>query len=267
MHNKDKALVEGAVKLIYRSIYIHVAKTIHTSLPALNTAIKESLELYNNALFKGRDYSRRSQFEELERSALQPLSQYRYELKQQAMATVMKNGYVCLRQDTHYYSVPYRFIGRKVKLLFTTLRVEVYHEYERIAVHERKMAKYKYSTHNEHLASSHRYLSEWTPETFMQRAAAIDETVAIYIGQVIERKQHPEQAYKSCSGILDLARKAGHDRLIGACRRADSYGIYNYPIIVEILAKKLDTWEDGPDGLADDSMPEHLNIRGHEYYE
>lgn len=152
---KDKALVEGAVKLIYRSIYLSVNQSVYTSLAALNSAIKEALESYNNALFKGRNYSRRSQFEEVERSALQPLAQYRYELKQQAIATVMKNVYICLRADTHYYSVPYRFIGKKVKLLFTSTLLEIYCEYERIAVHERRYAKYKYSTHTEHLASTH----------------------------------------------------------------------------------------------------------------
>lgn len=87
---KDKALVEGAVKLIYRSIYTVVSKEIYTSLAALNTAIKQALEAYNNASFKGRDYSRRKQFEELEKHTLQPLAKYRYELKQQALVMVMK---------------------------------------------------------------------------------------------------------------------------------------------------------------------------------
>ena len=76
---KDKALVEGAVKLIYRSIYTAVSKDVFTSLEALNTAIMLALEQHNNANFKGRDYSRRKQFEELEKPVLQPLPKYRYE--------------------------------------------------------------------------------------------------------------------------------------------------------------------------------------------
>jgi len=263
---KDKALVEGAVKLIYRSIYTSVTKETYTSLADINTAIQQALEAHNNAVFKGRDYSRRQQFEEIERSVLQPLAKYLYELRQQAIVTVMKNGHVCLRLDTHYYSVPYRFIGEKVKLVFTTSSVEIYYRYERIAVHERKYAKYKYSTHTEHLASAHRYLSEWTPEKFMQQAAAIHEDVAAYISKVMQCKKHPEQAYKSCSGILSLARKVGNERLTGACRRADSYAVYNYPILVEILAKKLDAFDEFPSTLQE-FMPEHINIRGSEYYQ
>ena len=262
---KDKALVEGAVKLIYRSIYTHVSKNVFTSLGSLNIAIKEALETHNNGLFKGREYSRRQHFEEVERSALQPLAHYLYEFKQQAVVTVMKNGHICLRVDVHYYSVPYRFIGEKVKLVFTATRVEVYFRYECIAVHERHYTKYKYSTLIEHLAPAHRYLSEWTPEKFLKQAAVIHEDVAYYIGKVIEGKPHPEQAYKSCSGILSLVRKVGPERLRGACKRAAEYGVYNYPIIVEILAKNLDALEEASPGK-EEPMPEHDNIRGSEYY-
>lgn len=261
---KDKALVEGAVKLIYRSIFTVVAEAVHTCLTGLNTAIREALDVHNNALFKGRDYSRRSQFEEVEKAALQPLAAYRYELKQQALVTVMKNGHVCLRADKHYYSVPHRYIGEKVKLLYTDTRVEIYHGYQHIALHQRKRQSYRYSTCSEHLAPAHRYVSEWSAETFLKRATAVHEEVALYIGKVIERKPHPEQAYKSCAGILSLAQKVGAERLRGACRRADSYGVYNYPIIVEILAKNLDNLDDLHP--AAEPMPEHGNIRGPEYY-
>src|SRR5688572_30072524 len=95
--------------------------------------------------------------------------------------TVMKNGHVCLSIDKHYYSVPYRYIGKKVKLLYTSTRVEVYCRYERIATHDRHLRKYHYTTLNEHLASSHRYLSDWTPEKFMEQAGAIHEQVSTYI--------------------------------------------------------------------------------------
>lgn len=261
---KDKALVEGAVKLIYRSIYTVVGGASHTSLAELNAAIREALQAHNNAPFKGREYSRRQQFEEIEKAVLQPLAAYRYELKQQAIVTVMKNGHVCLRVDKHYYSVPHRYIGEKVKLLYTDTRIEVYHRYQRIALHERKLQPYRYSTNTEHLAPAHRYLSDWSAETFIKRAAAIHEEVALYIGKVIERKPHPEQAFKSCAGILGLAGKVGPERLRGACRRADSYGVYNYPIVVEILAKNLDTLDDLHP--AAEPMPEHTNIRGAEYY-
>ena len=161
----------------------------------------------------------------------------------------MKNGYVCLGIDKHYYSVPYRFIGKKVKSLYTSSRIEIYHRYERIATHNGHLRKYHYTTLNEHLASSHRYVSDWTPEKFMEQARTIHEAVAVYLLRVIESKQHPEQAYKSCTGILSLVRKVGAVRLTNACKRATSYGVYNYPIVLQILEKKLDELSD-EDGQA-----------------
>lgn len=262
---KDKSLVEGVVKIIYSRIYPFVQQQVHYNLHTLNTAILQSLELHNTGAFKGRNYSRRQQFEELEKHTLKSLPPYRYECKQQLLATVMKNGHVCLGADKHYYSVPYRFIGKRIKLLYTSSQVEIFYKYERIAVHSRGYRKYHYTTNNEHLASAHRYLSEWTPEKFIEQATLIHADVANYIIAVIEHKQHPEQAYKSCSGILNLKRKVGSERLINACRRADSFGVYNYPIVVQILEKRLDQIsEDDKEQLP---MPEHHNIRGEDYYQ
>jgi transposase len=263
---KDKALVEGVVKIIYRSIYLFVREQVYTTLEALNVAVQQALEVHNNTRFRGRAYSRRQQFEEIERASLQSLPVYRYEFKQQATVTVMKNGHVCLGADRHYYSVPYKYIGKKVRILFTSVSVEIFYHYECIASHARHQRKYHYTTLNEHLATTHRYVSDWTPEKFIEQGRAIHEDVAIYITAVIEHKQHPEQAYRSCSGILAMVRKAGAERLANACRRAYSYGVYNYPIILQILEKKMDHLEDDQQqpSLA---MPQHRNIRGSEYYE
>ncbi|KAA6306967.1 hypothetical protein EZS27_041369, partial [termite gut metagenome] len=79
------------------------------------------------------------------------------------------------------------------------------------------------------MASNQRSFTEWNPYRFIQEASQIHQDVAIYITKVLEEKKHPEQAYKSCSGILSFARRVGHKRLINACRWADSHGLYNYP--------------------------------------
>lgn len=95
--------------------------------------------------------------------------------------------------------------------------------------------------------------------------AAIDESVKTYITRVLEKKQHPEQAYKSCMGILSMERKVGRPRLINACRRALEYGIYNYKIIQRILDQNLDQIQDEPD--KNEKLPKHQNIRGENYYQ
>jgi len=103
---RDKALVEGAVRIMYTRIYAPLRKAVFHSLKELNEAIRVELELHNNLLLQGRNYSRRQQFEEIERHVLAPLPVLPYELKKQFHATVMKNGHVCLGLDKHYYSIP-----------------------------------------------------------------------------------------------------------------------------------------------------------------
>lgn len=263
---RDKALVEGAVKIVYSRIYAPLRKQVYRSLTELNSAILQALEVHNSQLLRGRNYSRRLQFEEIERSALAPLPLLRYEFKKHAHVTVMKNGHVCLGVDKHYYSVPYRFIGKKIKLLYSTSLVEMYYHYERIALHKRVKSPYSYSTDKEHLASTHRFVTDWTPERFLEWAASIHDDVRLYILKILDRKQHPEQAYRSCIGILSFAKKAGEQRLISACQRALSYGIYNYKTIQTILEKNMDQYEDSL--FADElQMPKHDNIRGEDYYQ
>jgi transposase len=263
---RDKALVENAVRIIYTRIYVKVKRQQYLTLQDLNLSILTALEEHNNAPLRGRNYSRRQQFNEVERNVLMPLPELRYELKKHQYATVAKNGHVGLSADKHYYSVPYRFIGKKVKLLYSRSSVEIFYNYERIALHERTKSAYRYTTEKEHMASTHRFVSEWTPERFTSWAAGIHEDVRLYVLKVLDRKQHPEQAYKSCMGILGFAKKVGNDRLIKACQRALGYGAYNYKTIQKILERELDL-RDAPDETDQLQMPFHDNIRGENYYQ
>ena len=265
-HPQDKALVEGAVKIVYNRIYAKLRTKQYFTLNDLNKAILVALEEHNAALLKGRNYSRRQQFEEVERQALAPLPPLRYELKKHLFATVMKNGHVSLSADKHYYSVPYRFIGKKVKLMYSRNTVEVFYHYERIALHKRTKSPYNYTTDKEHMASTHRFVSDWTPERFLNWAATIHDDVRLYILKILDRKQHPEQGYKSCVGILSFAKKVGNERLIKACQRALGYGIYNYKTIQSILEKGMDTYDESEENKQLE-MPLHENIRGDQYYQ
>lgn len=264
---RDKALVEGAVKLIYRSIYPRLDDRVFHDLGSLNSAIRVALEVHNNAPFSGRSYSRRDQFEEIERMTLGRLNPIGYELKKQSIVTVMKNGHIRLAEDAHYYSVPCKHIGKKVKLFYMSTLVEVYYRYEKIAEHQRSYSRFRYTTDPDHLASHHRAYSEWSAEKFISEATTIHPDLGTYISKVIENKAHPEQAYKSVQGILSFARHVGEKRLINACRWADSYGLYNYPAVESILNNHQDEIPLENEQEIDKATPAHKNIRGKEYYQ
>jgi transposase len=77
---RDKALVEGVVKIVYTRVYARLRSTTYFSLEELNKAILLLLEAHNMTLLRGRNYSRRQQFEEVERITLSPLPALLYEL-------------------------------------------------------------------------------------------------------------------------------------------------------------------------------------------
>lgn len=262
---RHKALVEGAVKIIYQTIYTKLRDKIFHSLDQLNEAIWHALESHNNAPLRGRPYSRRQMYEEIERHVLQPLALFSYELKNKRAATVSKNNYVCLGEDKHYYSVPYRYIGKKVSLLYSQSQVDIYYRYEHIASHNRNRRPFTFTTVEDHLATKHKYQSDWTPEKFIERAKAIGEATEKYITQILSLRKHPEQSYKTCQGILNYAARVGNERLNAACQRASFYGDYSYKTILAILEKNLDSvpLETDKDLI---NMPVHGNIRGNTYY-
>jgi len=263
---KHKALVEGAVKIIYRSIYSVLKGNVYSCIEVLNSAIRDALEAHNNRPLTGRPFSRRQLFEDTERHILHSLPEKRYELKRRYIASVLKNNYVCLAEDKHYYSVPHHFIGKKATLLYSQSEVEIYHRYERIAVHKRDRQPFGYTTINDHLASQHRFMSDWNPDNFIKRAEEVGQQTKEYIIQLLNARQHPEQTYRSCQGVLSFSARAGKERLNNACHRALQYGDYSYQTIRVILEKGLDRNIDDQQDI-DLSMPPHLNIRGKHYYQ
>ena len=264
---KDKALVEGAVNLVYQRIFSELDPLVFISLEDLNNAIAPLLETLNEKPFKGEE-SRKERFEQLERSMLKSLPDLAYELHQSRQATVMKNGHVNFSPDKHLYSVPYTYIGKKVLIVYTSDVVTIYHNYEPIAQHSRDYRRLRYTTDKNHLASNHRFMSEWNPDFFIAKAATYGASVAQFVEKLMESKAHPEQGYKACQGVLNLAARVGAERIQRACLRAQKYQNYSYWVIEDILTKKLDDLDPESETLADEQQtPGHNNIRGNNYYQ
>lgn len=260
---KDKAHVENMVKLSYQNIYTNIPEKQIVPLNELNKEIWQHLSILNDAPLTGKECSRTDQWI-MELPSLHPLAETGYEMRKIKQVTVTKFGHIYLTEDQHYYSAPYELIGKKLKLQYSRSQVDLYNQYELVASHKRIRSRGNYSTDPSHMPPQHRYVTEWSPAFFMEKARAVDPVVEDYIGQVLAKKQHPEQAYKSCMGILSFAKRVGDIRLIKACKRANEFGYYNYRIIEDILKNNLDKYDEEPELSP---MPEHDNIRGGNYYQ
>jgi transposase len=82
---------------------------------------------------------------------------------------------------------------------------------------------------------------------------------------IIESKPHPEQGYRSCLGLLRLAKSYGDERVEAACRRALTFQTCTYRSIKSILAAKLDAQPLTQDETSATAI-EHTNVRGSVYY-
>jgi transposase len=262
---KDKALVENSVKIVYAWIFASLRDRIFHSLYDLNLAIREELEKYNNKPMQLLKVTRRQLFNETEKDVLKPLPAETYELKNFSRFKVQFNYHVYLREDGVYYSVPYRYRSKTVELIYTGSIVEIYHNNTRIAFHKRVKSGKKYVTLKEHMPQNHKWVSDWSPDRFIGWAQEIGPSAGELVETILKRREHPEQAYKVCLGILNLSKKFSDSRLNNACRRAIHFGHYSYKGIQNILQNGLE--EVTCDETKQYRLPYHDNVRGHAYYQ
>jgi transposase len=264
---RDKSLVENHMRIIYTRVHAELSSMTFFSLKDLNEAIFDCIEKHNCMLFQGKDYSRKQVFEQVERQALQDLPCDRHEIKKSDIVTVMKNSHVQLRSDKHYYSIPYRYIGEKVKIKYTSTDVSIFLNGDRIAYHLRDKKPFKYTTIADHLASHHRFVSEWNPDKFISWATGIHPDVKVYIESILSQPVYPEQLYRSCVGILSLDKKTDRERLIKACQMGIQFNTYNYGFISKVIRNGTDKlFTVSNSGKMTSQLPAHKNLRGENYY-
>lgn len=266
---QDKALVENAVHLAYQRIYYPLREMTFFSLEDLNREIKRLLERYNNLLFKRKEASRLELFQSVERSYLKPLPSTRYELKEYRRAKVQKIGYVYFSPDKTYYSVPYRYIGKQTTIHYTKNTVEVYYNQQRIALHSRNPSKGVYTTNKEHLSSTHKQYSDWSPEFFKTKATPHGSNVVACVEQIIASVDYPEIGYKRAMGVIQLHRSYDSQRLDNACKRALQADAVSYKRIQNILKNNLDQSSLFYGDLEEETshIPKHHNVRGSSNYQ
>lgn len=266
---QDKALVENAVRLAYQRIYYPLRKMTFFSIEDLNKEISRLLGTYNDLLFKRKEASRRELFQSVEKSYLKPLPATRYELKDYRRAKVQKMGYVYFSPDKSYYSVPYRYIGHTTTIHYTASTVEIYYYHNRIAIHGRNPSKGSYNTNKDHLHSTHKSYSDWSPEFFKKKAGVHGKHVRLSVERILADVDYPETGYKRAMGLIQLHRTYGSQRLDKACHRALQADAASYKRIQNILKNNLDQSSLFHQFLEEQKphIPEHGNIRGPSNYQ
>jgi transposase len=262
---RDKAKVEVAVQVAERWILAQLRHETFFSLAALNARIRELLTTLNARPMKGYGgRSRRDLFEQFDQPALQPLPAERFVHADWLRARVNIDYHV--EVDRHYYSVPHPLVHETVDVRLSATTVEIFQRGTRVWLHARSAQPGRHTTVAAHMPKAHRAHQEWSPSRLVRWGATIGAETATLVEQILASRPHPEQGYRSCLGLLRLAKRYGPARLNAACARAVAVGARSYRHVDSMLRHGLDQHPLPLD--APDARPAitHANVRGPAYY-
>ena len=209
-------------------------------------------------------YCRQQRFLADEKHLLKPLPDQPFELKYYRTLKVAKNNHIYLTKDKHYYSVPFAYIGIKVKVIFTRTMVYIYAHGKKVAVHFRDYSKGRYSTDKDHLCSAHNHYLDRSPDYYLRKAKAGSDELGKLIEMVFKQDRHPEQLYRTCDGLLSLQRKTKPATFKKACMIALTHKVCSYKFISNIISNKMTDLPEQEENKP--ALPVHQNIRGKAYY-
>jgi transposase len=257
---RDKAKVEVGVQIVQRWILARLRNRRFFSLAELSQAIRELADQLNDRPMRGWGTTRRALYEQLDRPALLPLPPTPYEYATWKRCRVNLDYHVEI--EKHFYSVPYRLLREEVEARITAKTVEIFHRGKLVATHLHSLRQHRPTTLAEHMPSSHRRYRDWTHERILREAATVGDDAAALVEIILRSRPHPEQGFRSCIGILGLAKRYDAERLDAACARALALGTRSYSSVAAILKNAQ---ERKP---ADPEQPSlfHENIRGSGYY-
>ena len=260
---RDKAKVEVAVLLVQRWIIARLRNRQFFTLEELNAAIREEVARLNARVSRHLGAARQELFETIDRPAMQPLPPEPFVHADWRKASVGPDYH--LRLEGHCYSVPHELIRQQLWARLTAATVEIFRGGRRVACHRRAApGDMGATTLNDHMPASHRRHAEVTPQMLRERAGRIGPATAILVDVILRDRPHPEQGFRSCLGILRLARGHGAERLEAACDRALAINARTMTSVKSILQNRLE-------GRPPDRPPEappitHANIRGPKFF-
>ena len=254
---KDKANVENGVQNVERWLLAPLRNRSFFSVGEANRAIAPLLESLNAKEMQHLGKSRRELFEELDQPALLPLPERPYEFARWKNARVNIDYHVAF--EGHYYSVPHTLVGQEVQIRATERMLEIFQHSQQVATHPLSHLSGRFSTSADHMPSHHRFVLNQDSDFFLREAAKIGPHTAAFVTAVLRSRPFPQQAFRTCLGILDLARKYLPAHLETACQRLLSPKLLSYKDLkseLEYITKDLPV----------QPLPAHEHVRGDTYY-
>lgn len=240
---RDKAKVESAVQIVERQVIGPLRHQTFTSLLELNQAIRVQLDEVNIKPMQRIGLSRLEQFEQIEKSALRPLPKLAFCMQEWRFAKVHIDYHIVVNK--HFYSVPHPLIGQKVEVAVTRRCIEVFHQGQRVALHERDDRPNQFTTLEEHMPKAHREYQQEMRDASILRLTQWAKTQgpnteACVLG-FFKSRFFPQQAIRAVLGLKRLAQHYGQVHFEHACQQVVALHQYRYKTVESILKHGLYT--------------------------
>lgn len=258
---RDKGKVENAVQNVERWVIAPIRNRTFFSLAEANQAVREKLDALNNKVMLASGRTRRQEFEDIDRPNLRPLPEkpYKYAIRK----TVRVNIDYHVEFDKHFYSVPHTLIHEDVSLRVTEYLVEISHRSKSVATHPRSFKAGGYTTQREHMPPNHQFSNKINTRQLLSWAEELGPHIHGFIQATLKSRSFPEQAYRSCLGVLSLTKKYPISDIELACQAALETKSLSYKAVKNELEWRLNQAATS----SPVTLPTHDNIRGHEYYQ
>ena len=183
------------------------------------SAFRHYLGRLNHAVMKDYGISRAQRFEG-EKEGLRDLPSCRFELNEWRSAKVHPDCHI--QVEKNFYSVPFVYVGQKVRVRMTEKLIEVFNEdSQSVAVHVRAKGIGKFSTFDAHYPEAKLSVARFEIHHAKDQAQRLGPQVEKLVEELLSG-QHPLRHLRRVQGILRLGKTypITPEALDHACHRA-----------------------------------------------
>lgn len=216
---KDKGSGECHIGVVQRGFFQEVRNRVFYCLQELNQALRDYLHRLNREVMKDYGVSREQRFEE-EKKQLKALPPSPFELSEWRAAKVHPDCHI--QVEKNFYSVPFVYVGQRVRVRLTEKMVEVFSEDSQpLTAHTRLMGIGQFSTYDFHYPEKKLAVARFEVHHALAQAKKLGPHVEKLVGELLST-QHPLRHLRRVQGILRLSKRypITLEALDHACQRA-----------------------------------------------
>lgn len=266
---KGKPSVENGVRTAEQKLVEQLReKAPYRSFEEANEELKRLVADQNNSHLH-RKMSRREIFEQYDKPAMRKFSDYgRFSNSAYKYVEHLADNYH-IKFDGHYYSAPYRYVGKPMILKASGSEIQICDNANRLVCkHARSYREFpRYITEDSHMPPQHRYYKELGVRNgtyYRSWAGHYGKYMLTLINRILASAKHEEQMYNSCNGIVHMCDGLPYGTAEEAARKCVEANACRYTYFKNVLKKMK---EEGTGTPTEASLPENTNIRGKEAYQ